>query len=244
MSSRPKGLPLLANSHHWSDEELHETVKAYLWMLKQETENRPYSKSEVNLSLREGLLKNRSKSSVEYRMQNISAALEELCLARIEGYLPAKNLGANVRDRIWEFLIEEGVYQPEEYAPTADRHELDERTQRLRRKIVSGIPQGVELPKQAQASTTNFYRDPLVKAWVLNNSNGVCEGCQSPAPFKATDGFPYLEVHHIKPLSEGGSDTISNTIALCPNCHRRCHNSSDKAKFSDLLSKSMIRPKL
>ena len=27
------------------------------------------------------------------------------------------------------------------------------------------------------------------------------------------------EVHHIKPLAEGGSDDFENLIALCPNCH-------------------------
>jgi 5-methylcytosine-specific restriction enzyme A len=100
-------------TREWSDEELHEALKAYLWMLRQETDNRPYSKADVNRSLREGPLKNRSKSSIEYRMQNISAALEELCLPRIQGYVPAKNLGVNVRDKIWNFLIEEGVYLSE-----------------------------------------------------------------------------------------------------------------------------------
>lgn len=239
-----KGLPVPRTSRESSYEELHEAIKAYLSMLQQESENRPYSKADVNRSLREGPLKNRSKSSVEYRMQNISAALEELCLPRIQGYVPAKNLGTGVRDRIWNFLIEEGVYLPEEYAPTADRHELDEKTKSLRRKIVPGIPKGIETPKQMQATTLSFFRDPLVKAWVLNNSNGVCEGCKSPAPFTDIDGFPYLEVHHIKPLAEGGPDTIFNTVALCPNCHRRCHNSSDKVEFSDSLSNSLFRPLL
>jgi 5-methylcytosine-specific restriction protein A len=32
-----------------------------------------------------------------------------------------------------------------------------------------------------------------------------------------------LESHHIKWLSKGGEDTIQNTVALCPNCHRRVH---------------------
>jgi hypothetical protein len=27
------------------------------------------------------------------------------------------------------------------------------------------------------------------------------------------------EVHHIKPVAEGGSDEFENLIALCPNCH-------------------------
>jgi 5-methylcytosine-specific restriction protein A len=230
--------------NEWSDAELHKAVKTYLWMLRQESDCIPYSKADVNRSLREGPLRSRSKSSVEYRMQNISATLEELCLPRIQGYVPAKNLGAGVRNRIRRFLIEESVYIPEEYAPTAESDELDEKARRLSRKIVSGIPKGIEFPKQAKSNTVRFYRDPLVKAWLLNNSNGVCEGCRYPAPFLTMSGDPYLEVHHIKSLSEGGSDTIFNTVTLCPNCHRRCHNSCDRANFSILLSQSMSRPKL
>ena len=34
---------------------------------------------------------------------------------------------------------------------------------------------------------------------------------------------PFLEVHHVKSLSDGGEDTLDNVIALCPNCHREKH---------------------
>lgn len=43
------------------------------------------------------------------------------------------------------------------------------------------------------------------------------------APFQNKDGEPYLETHHIICLSHGGPDTIDNTVALCPNCHRKMH---------------------
>lgn len=33
----------------------------------------------------------------------------------------------------------------------------------------------------------------------------------------------YLETHHIVWVSQGGSDTMDNTVALCPNCHRKMH---------------------
>ena len=32
-------------------------------------------------------------------------------------------------------------------------------------------------------------------------------------------GNPILQVDHIIPLAEGGSDRPSNMIAICPNCH-------------------------
>ena len=33
----------------------------------------------------------------------------------------------------------------------------------------------------------------------------------------------YLETHHIKWLAAGGEDKLDNTVALCPNCHRKMH---------------------
>ena len=58
----------------------------------------------------------------------------------------------------------------------------------------------------------------------LNRANGICESCDSPAPFlRAKDQTPFLEVHHWVPLSEGGEDTVENAGAICPNCHRKEH---------------------
>lgn len=59
---------------------------------------------------------------------------------------------------------------------------------------------------------------------VLSRANGFCEDSGKEAPFKRrSDGSPYFEVHRVIPLSEGGFDTIDNTKALCPNCHREKH---------------------
>lgn len=79
-------------------------------------------------------------------------------------------------------------------------------------------------PERYQAQVTLFRRNPDVVAEVLRQAAGVCQQCTQPAPFhKSKDGSPYLEVHHKKRLSEGGEDTVTNAIALCPNCHRKNH---------------------
>ncbi|WP_417801151.1 HNH endonuclease [Tenacibaculum sp.] len=81
-----------------------------------------------------------------------------------------------------------------------------------------------KLPKKRFVMTTVFDRNPDVVAEVLERAKGQCESCLKEAPFKRKkDNTPYLEVHHIKPLAEGGEDTIENAIALCPNCHREKH---------------------
>lgn len=66
-------------------------------------------------------------------------------------------------------------------------------------------------------------RDPYIAEYARLCANGICQLCNNPAPFKRLNGEPYLESHHIIWLSNGGEDTIENTVALCPNCHRKMH---------------------
>lgn len=79
-------------------------------------------------------------------------------------------------------------------------------------------------PERINTVVSNFKRNPDVIAAALERAAGVCEDCGNGAPFnRASDGSPYLEVHHMKPLSQGGEDTVENALALCPNCHRKAH---------------------
>lgn len=79
-------------------------------------------------------------------------------------------------------------------------------------------------PEKIEVLTYTYKRNPYVVIEVLNRSKGICELCKNKAPFiRKSDGTPYLEIHHLIPLSENGEDTVENTIALCPNCHRKLH---------------------
>ena len=73
------------------------------------------------------------------------------------------------------------------------------------------------------AVTQQYQRNPWVAEYAKRRAAGHCELCKEPAPFPKKSGEPYLEVHHIEWLAKGGSDTIENTVALCPNCHRKMH---------------------
>jgi len=87
-----------------------------------------------------------------------------------------------------------------------------------------------KLPEPIQVLSRAFRRNPDVIAEVLIRAGGTCEECSSPAPFmRASDGTPYLEVHHRKMLSDGGEDTVANALALCPNCHRKLHFGKSEA---------------
>lgn len=87
-------------------------------------------------------------------------------------------------------------------------------------------------PKQIHVYQTVYIRNPHIVVATLKRADGICEMCKSPAPFiRDSDGTPYLEVHHKIPLASGGEDTIENTIALCPNCHRRAHYAKKDVSF-------------
>lgn len=74
-----------------------------------------------------------------------------------------------------------------------------------------------------ETTSTTYVRDTYVKEYTKRRSNGYCELCGEPAPFQDKNGNFYLESHHIVWLSKGGADSIDNTVALCPNCHRKMH---------------------
>jgi 5-methylcytosine-specific restriction enzyme A len=98
------------------------------------------------------------------------------------------------------------------------------------------LQQAAKIPETVQVVTTAFKRNPDVVAEVLQRAQGYCEACGYQAPFlRASDGTPYLEVHHIIPLAEQGEDTVENAVALCPNCHREVHFGTEKTKIQQKL---------
>lgn len=118
--------------------------------------------------------------------------------------------------------------------PTADQEELEKRalrvSQKLKASAKAGIPKpppGRMSPQRTSGSAERFVRDPSVVGWVLAVAGDRCEVCDEVAPFKREGGEPYLEVHHVRPLAEGGPDTVDNAVGCCPNCHRALHHASD-----------------
>lgn len=86
----------------WIDDELAAAVEAYGKMAYMEATKRPYSKRQIYRELAERF--GRTDKAFEYRMQNISAVLNELGKSWISGLKPAGNVGANVKPRIISLL--------------------------------------------------------------------------------------------------------------------------------------------
>ncbi len=89
-------------------------------------------------------------------------------------------------------------------------------------------------PGTRKVSSIETIRDPYVSEYAKRLAAGKCELCRQPAPFKDKKGKPYLETHHVIWLSKGGADAIDNTVALCPNCHRKMHIVNDPVDVSRL----------
>jgi len=83
-------------------------------------------------------------------------------------------------------------------------------------------------PSVRNGQTTSCVRDAAVAEYVRRLANGICDLCETPAPFQNKAGEPYLESHHVIWLAKGGEDSITNTVALCANCHRKMHVLNDR----------------
>ena len=90
-------------------------------------------------------------------------------------------------------------------------------------------------------SRTVYERSRAVRDYVLRRSQGVCELCAKPAPFRRAGGAEYLEPHHTTRVSDGGPDHPKFVAALCPTCHREVHYGEHaKAKNAALIERLQV----
>lgn len=138
---------------------------------------------------------------------------------------PSQNLDAKYLKPIFELIEKKAQnYSANELAYHRNQVVTEKEARSLSRDDLLKRVNRDRDPKPITQTTVNvYYRDQYLKELVKLQANGVCQLCNSPAPFKDTDGKPYLEIHHIEQLAKGGKDVIENTVALCPNCHRKVH---------------------
>ena len=127
------------------------------------------------------------------------------------------------------------------FRPTANQDELEKQTRQLLAAPLIEKPKGQKSPQKVETKTQSYKRDPKVIAYVLREADGECELCNDPAPFTNKDGEPFLEAHHVKPLTDGGSDRIENAVGVCPNCHRSLHLANDLEKRRKKLYRNVKR---
>lgn len=217
----------------WAMDELRATVEAYLDMMACDRAGTPYVKKRhyEKLAAKFG----RTAKAFEYRMQNISYILTLMGRDWLTGLKPAKNVGTNVAAQIERLIAE---VEGRQVVPIV-AFEIAVREDVKKKQLP--VPKGSSNPNQVTSTSTQYARDPAVKAWVLKQAGGICECCKQLAPFNGSDGLPYLEVHHVRTLANKGSDRVSNTIAACPNCHRELHYGEQSKELIERLYLSINR---
>jgi 5-methylcytosine-specific restriction protein A len=105
--------------------------------------------------------------------------------------------------------------------------DLAELMRKALEKATAGEPPEVLLRK-------GYRRAAAVQRLARRRAAGTCEGCNAPAPFATAHG-PFLEVHHLTRVADGGPDHPDHVVAICPNCHRRVHLSTDAPAFAATL---------
>lgn len=116
------------------------------------------------------------------------------------------------------------------------RHDQVEKVKQLSPEELKqkAINRGAEKGSSRTVTSNVYVRDEFIAAQTKANAHGFCELCEKPAPFNDKDGNPYLESHHVIWLSRGGADKLSNTVALCPNCHKKMHIVDDEKDIAKL----------
>lgn len=89
---------------HWSVAENEVVLTEYFTMLEQDLAGQDYVKARHNERVRDRT--GRSKGSVEFKFQNISAALLDLNAPWIQGYKPARNYQGSLAESVSRFLGE------------------------------------------------------------------------------------------------------------------------------------------
>lgn len=100
----------------WSDEENDACVARYFAMLADDIAGAAYTKSEHNRALQKRI--GRSRGSIEYKFQNISAVLKGLGEAWIAGYKPAFNFQTSLIDAVARYLASNADWSRTPIRPT------------------------------------------------------------------------------------------------------------------------------
>ncbi len=164
-----------------------------------------------------GIIKRSNRAFIDYAIKHTNV-LPKMRNAHSVGFIEylSKAMKKDIPNPLYLLTEEEYYRLQEELSDKAKGLPLQELEEKCLKKRGAS--------RKIKVTTIQYVRDPYISELAKRKAKGICQDCKEPAPFlnKLTQE-PYLESHHIKPLWEGGLDTIENVVALCPNCHKRRH---------------------
>ena len=168
----------------------------------------------------------RSRDSIQLKVLNIAAMLDEEGITRESDVNPLSGLPAGQQGRRtnWD-VVSELVPLSREHHMLECRSILQEASALpgeflLHQPLVEGAVR--------QVLVNRYERDPLARRRCVAHYGPTCVACGfsfGGAYGPSVDGF--IHVHHLKPLSEIGSEYVVDPVAdlrpVCPNCHAVIH---------------------
>lgn len=122
-------------------------------------------------------------------------------------------------DNVQEYIIQNNMNLPGIYkVPKKYIGQIKEEELRVGDKLV--IKKPVDLdgpPARIKSNVVRFIRDTQKSRLLKNVYGNRCQVCDYRLEI-GTNTY-YSEVHHIRPLNEGGNDDFNNMIVLCPTHH-------------------------
>lgn len=90
----------------------------------------------------------------------------------------------------------------------------------------------LDKPEKIIGEKVAFKRNQETAKKSIVLANYKCNIDESHSSFISKNGMPYMEAHHLVPLStqdyfESSLDVDANIVCLCPNCHRKLHYGAD-----------------
>lgn len=172
----------------------------------------------------------------------------EVTLAGEPYQIEEKDIDNKLR-KVWKFPIklkegENRVLIPEELVEASQKSKEAKARKLTNEQLLERLKENKDKkPNQRNVVIKHKERNPAVVEYTKRRAKGVCDLCGEKAPFNSRSGEPYLEVHHVVMLSEDGPDQIYNTVALCPNCHKKMHvvkNKKDKEKLKQVIYQYLL----
>lgn len=199
----------------WSNEELEAAVEAYVEMQRKERTDQIFTKRQYYRKLAE--LFGRSEKAYEYRMQIFRMCSPSWNALGCRALNPKKILTPRLRGRSKNYWAKSRDRKRSPLLLSRSRCEM-----KAVRQTFLG-PAAIPIQNPGVQRLHNFDVTPRLRHGSCSKPVEFARAARKPAPFKGSDGLPYLELHYVQQLAEGGPDTVTNAVVLCPNCHREIH---------------------
>lgn len=148
---------------------------------------------------------------------------------------------SNEEDKEEDTAVEGGTVTKSPGKDNQSRTVDEDELKRKRKAAESASRENPEqkVPSDRPIPGSRYVRSEAVKDYARTRADGICELCEAEAPFEKQDGEPYLEIHHINELGEGGADSPDKVAALCPSCHSEIHYGVDGDNLNNKLKEKL-----